>query len=167
LLSRRIQFKGTDGKAPSVAIPCSAIKKLPMWQINEWPLRAEAKRVLSGQPVYMASNGIGAALRAIRVREKLSLTAVARKAGISDAMLSRIERGERASPQFTTIAKIAYVLGTSLDEIAHAAGIATAVHRRTPSTAARDIRRSEKLDKLTTHLEKALTLASEAKKSDL
>jgi transcriptional regulator with XRE-family HTH domain len=82
----------------------------------------------------------------------VTLTAVARRAGISEAMLSRIEPGERASPQFTTIAKIAYVLGVSLDEIAHAAGIATAVHRRTPATAAIEIRQSEKLHKLTAHL---------------
>jgi transcriptional regulator with XRE-family HTH domain len=109
----------------------------------------------------MAANGIGAALRAIREREGLTLTAVARRAGISDAMLSRIERGERASPQFTTIAKIAYVLGTSLDEIAHSAGIATAVHRRTPSTAALEIRRSESLDKIAKHLTKVQTLVQE------
>lgn len=92
-----------------------------------------------------AAKGIGAALRAIRERQKLTMTAVARRAKISDAMLSRIERGERLSPQFVTVARIAYALGASLDEVAHECGIPTAVNRRTPSSAAGDIRRSEDL----------------------
>lgn len=70
-------------------------------------------------------------------------------------MLSRIERGERMSPHFTTVAKIALVLGVSLDEIAHEAGIAVAVHRRTSSTAATEIRRAEHLDAAMRYLDKA------------
>jgi transcriptional regulator with XRE-family HTH domain len=92
-----------------------------------------------------AAKGIGAALRAIRERQQLTMTAVARRAKISDAMLSRIERGERLSPQFVTVARIAYALGTSLDEVAHECGLPTAVHRRTPSSAAGEIRLSENL----------------------
>jgi len=102
---------------------------------------------LSGRGSGVAAIGIGAALRRIRERFEISLVSVARRAEISDAMLSRIERGERHSPHFTTVAKIALALGVSLDEIAHEAGIAVAVHRRTtPKAAAMEIRRAEHLE---------------------
>lgn len=113
----------------------------------------------------MPAIGIGAALRRIRERMDVSLVSVARRAGISDAMLSRIERGERMSPHFTTVAKIALVLGVSLDEIAHEAGIPVAVHRKTSSTAATEIRRAEHLEAAIRYLDRArerLTKASES-----
>ena len=103
----------------------------------------------------MAVKSIGAALRRIRVRESLSLSAVAKKAGMSDAMLSRIERGERRNPQFNTIARVAFVLGVSLDELASEAGLPVAVYRRTPSTASADLRREEHLKTATRYLERA------------
>jgi len=98
--------------------------------------------------------GIGSALRRIRERGKLSLSVVARRAKIDDAILSRIERGERRNPQFLTVAKVAYVLGVSLDEIAAEAGIPTSVRVRTTSSAAADIHRDE-------HLSKALKLLNQ------
>ncbi len=63
-------------------------------------------------------------------------------------MLSRIERGERQSPHFTTVAKIAVVLGVSLDEIAREAGIPVALPRTlgTPQTDAHALRRAEELE---------------------
>lgn len=104
----------------------------------------------------MAVIGIGAALRRIRERMDVSLVSVAKRAGISDAMLSRIERGERMSPHFTTVAKIALVLGVSLDEIAHEAGIPVAVHRKTsPMAAATEIRRAEHLEAAIRYLDRA------------
>lgn len=104
----------------------------------------------------MVSVGIGGALRRIRERMDVSLTAVARRAGVSDAMLSRIERGERLSPHFTTVAKIALVLGVSLDEIAHEAGIAVAIHRKSsPIAAAAEIRRGEHLEAAMRYLDRA------------
>ena len=97
---------------------------------------------------------------------EVSLVSVARRAEISDAMLSRIERGERASPHFTTVAKIALVLGVSLDEVAHEAGIAVAVYRKTtPKAAAAELRRGEHIEVAMRYLDRArdrLAKANEA-----
>lgn len=70
-----------------------------------------------------------------------------------------------ASPHFTTVAKIALVLGVSLDEVAHEAGIPIAIYRKTPVTAAAEIRRGERLDAALRHLDRAreqIVKASEA-----
>jgi transcriptional regulator with XRE-family HTH domain len=114
----------------------------------------------------VAAIGIGAALRRIRERMQVSLVSIARRAEISDAMLSRIERGERHSPHFTTVAKIALALGVSLDEIAHEAGIAVAIHRRTtPKAAAMEIRRAEHLDAALRFLDRARERVAKANES--
>src|SRR5580692_11007902 len=76
-----------------------------------------------GTGFVVASKRIGPAIRAHREAEGLSQAAVARKAGIHAAMLSRIERDERSDPYFSTIAKVAAVLGLSLDELAAEAGL--------------------------------------------
>ena len=70
-----------------------------------------------GVETHWASN------QAHREAEGLSQAAVARKAGIHAAMLSRIERDESSDPYFSTIAKVAAVLGLSLDELAAEAGL--------------------------------------------
>ena len=114
----------------------------------------------------MPAIGIGPALRRIRERMEVSLVSVARRAEISDAMLSRIERGERMSPHFTTVAKIALALGVSLDEVAHEAGIAVAVHRRTtPKAAAAEIRRAEHLEAAMRYLDRARDRLAKANES--
>lgn len=84
----------------------------------------------------MASKRIGPAIRAHREAEGLSQAAVARQAGIHAAMLSRIERDERSDPYFSTIAKVAAVLGLSLDELAAEAGLPSV--RRVRSAASAD-----------------------------
>lgn len=102
----------------------------------------------------MASKRIGPAIRAHREAEGLSQAAVARKAGIHAAMLSRIERDERSDPYFSTIAKVAAVLGLSLDELAAEAGLPSL--RRVRSTASAEaVRLDEDLATVSRHLSRA------------
>ncbi len=68
------------------------------------------------------AKSVGAAIRARREAAGLSQSAVAQRAGKHAAMLSRIERDERAVPYFSTVAKVAAVLVVSLDDIAADAG---------------------------------------------
>ena len=105
----------------------------------------------------MGKNSIGAALRRIRERLGVSIVSVARRGGISDAMLSRIERGERLSPHFTTVAKIAKVLGVSLDEVAEEAGIPIArPHNLSAVSSGLEIRRSQGVETAVKHMQRAL-----------
>src|SRR5689334_2994275 len=91
--------------------------------LRYFPVTGAEWRFDTGTPV--ASKRIGPAIRAHRELEGLSQAAVARRAGIHAAMLSRIERDERSDPYFSTIAKVAAVLGLSLDELAADAGLPT------------------------------------------
>lgn len=56
---------------------------------------------------------VGANLRALRVAQALTLAEVARRAGISQGMLSRLETGA-VSPSLDTVASLAAALGTDL-----------------------------------------------------
>jgi transcriptional regulator with XRE-family HTH domain len=102
----------------------------------------------------VASKRIGPAIRAHREAEGLSQAAVARRAGIHAAMLSRIERDERSDPYFSTIAKVAAVLGLSLDELAAEAGLPS-VRRVRPAASAEAIRLDEDLATVSRHLSRA------------
>ena len=83
----------------------------------------------------MASRRIGTTLKNRREAEGLSQAAVARRAGIHAAMLSRIERDERSDPYFSTVAKVAAVLGLSLDELAAESGLPSVRRVRTAASA--------------------------------
>ena len=67
----------------------------------------------------MALRPNGAAIRVIRERTGISLTALAADAGIDKGQLSRIERGQRGGlvPSPVTLRAIADRLGVSLDAI--------------------------------------------------
>jgi transcriptional regulator with XRE-family HTH domain len=69
------------------------------------------------------SISIGQFLKAARERAGLSQQALAQEASIAATQVSRIESGQRLSPHFATIAKIADALDISLDEIAVACGL--------------------------------------------
>lgn len=69
-------------------------------------------------------------------------------------MLSRIERDERSDPYFSTIAKVAAVLGVSLDELAAEAGLPSV--RRVRSAASTEaVRLEEDLASAVRHLSRA------------
>lgn len=65
----------------------------------------------------------GAAIRVIRERTGISLTALAADAGIDKGQLSRIERGERGgkAPSAATLKAIADRLSVSLEAITYPA----------------------------------------------
>jgi transcriptional regulator with XRE-family HTH domain len=60
---------------------------------------------------------IGARVRAIRVRQGMSLDALAAATGLSKAHLSRIERGERSLDRRSTLQTIADALRTPVEEL--------------------------------------------------
>jgi transcriptional regulator with XRE-family HTH domain len=71
---------------------------------------------------------LGQILKAARLRARLSQSAVARSAEIDASILSNIESGKRTDLRFDTVARIAEVLGISLDTIAHDCGYRFAIH---------------------------------------
>ncbi len=83
----------------------------------------------------LAAYGIGERLRALRLRRKLGLVALARHTGLSPAMLSKLERG-RMFPTLPTLLRIALVFGVGLDHFfaaaapRRAAGVVGAAERR-------------------------------------
>lgn len=58
--------------------------------------------------------GIGARLRALRLRKKMGLVELAKHTGLSAAMLSKLERGQ-LFPTLPTLLRIALVFGVGLD----------------------------------------------------
>ncbi|MET0987264.1 MAG: XRE family transcriptional regulator [Steroidobacteraceae bacterium] len=64
-------------------------------------------------PGQNLARDVGANLRALRVVQGLTLAEVARRAGISQGMLSRLETGA-VSPSLDTVASLAAALGTDL-----------------------------------------------------
>lgn len=61
---------------------------------------------------------IGQVLKTARLRARLSQSAVARAAGVDASVLSNIEAGKRTGLRFDTVARLAQVIGVSLDTIA-------------------------------------------------
>jgi len=57
-------------------------------------------------------------LKTARLRARLSQSAVARAAGVDASVLSNIEAGKRTGLRFDTVARLAQVIGVSLDTIA-------------------------------------------------
>jgi transcriptional regulator with XRE-family HTH domain len=64
--------------------------------------------------------GIGARLRALRLRKKMGLVELGRHTGLSAAMLSKLERG-KLHPTLPTLLRIALVFGVGLDHFFAAA----------------------------------------------
>ena len=61
-------------------------------------------------------------IREARVRAGLSQHALAREVGLAPSHLARLETGAKSLPRFDTIARLAVVLGLSLDAIAREVG---------------------------------------------
>lgn len=72
--------------------------------------KSRPKRSSPGQNL---ARDVGANLRALRLAQALTLAEVARRAGISQGMLSRLETGA-VSPSLETVASLAAALGTDL-----------------------------------------------------
>ncbi len=61
---------------------------------------------------------IGPAIRQLHQQQKLSLSDLAAKTGISVSYLSRLEKG-RSVPSFTLLSRIGQVLGVPIEELSH------------------------------------------------
>ena len=79
---------------------------------------------------------LGDALREARERAGISQLEAGEEAGVAPNMISRLESGERQDARFTTIARIARALDTSLDELAADCGL---VPRRRGGAATRAV----------------------------
>ncbi len=60
---------------------------------------------------------VGDRLRQLRELRGMSLTEIAKNAGIAKSYLAKLERGEVGNPGVTTLAKIGQVLGTTLPQL--------------------------------------------------
>ena len=62
----------------------------------------------------LSDYGIGAKIRALRLKKKIGLVDLGKHTGLSPALLSKIERG-RLFPTLPTLLRIALVFGVGLD----------------------------------------------------
>lgn len=72
-------------------------------------------------------------IREARERSGLTQFALARKVSMTQAQISRLESGQRSTPGFDTIAKIATATNSSLDSIAIEAGFMSDESTRAPT----------------------------------
>lgn len=75
----------------------------------------------------------GQVLKEMREAARLSQSALAKRVGITQAQLSRLESTKRTYPRFDTMVKLAHAFGLSLDEIAAEAGLLADSSRGRPS----------------------------------
>jgi transcriptional regulator with XRE-family HTH domain len=61
---------------------------------------------------------LGRVIKELREESGLTKFALAKSAGIDPAVLARLEAGERETPRFPTLCRIAAALGVSLDALA-------------------------------------------------
>lgn len=105
---------------------------------------------------------IGRALRDLREAAGLTQTAVSRKAGLAPGQLSQIESGKVASPEFQTVARIARIVGASLDDIASVCGFIPSAAVRPTATLVRRLTKAEVLLERVTSSQAAAMEASRA-----
>jgi len=65
----------------------------------------------------MESEGLGKRLRRLREAEGISLSEVARRAKVSKAYVSQLERGGSSDPSYSVIARLATALGTTVEHL--------------------------------------------------
>jgi transcriptional regulator with XRE-family HTH domain len=70
----------------------------------------------AGESVVTTREMLAARIRELRQSRRMSITALAKQAGITGAMVSQVERGV-TNPSVATVARIATVLGVSVAEL--------------------------------------------------
>ena len=68
-------------------------------------------------PDDMTEPRLGAVVRRLRVRQDLTQEALARRAGVTQGDLSKIESGERPNPSVATLKRLARALGVPVWEL--------------------------------------------------
>jgi len=81
------------------------------------------------------AKSLGTVLKRAREKRGLSVTALARQAGLSTTQLSELESGVAKEPRFSTIARLAYCLDLSLNALAADVGLPTINAAQTPEAA--------------------------------
>jgi len=89
---------------------------------------AGAERTHPGGDDFMAEPvvNLGARLREVRMRSKVSLRSVARQLGVSPSFVSQLETG-KSQPSVATLYSLAQLLGVSIDDLFSADGVDGAV----------------------------------------
>lgn len=80
------------------------------------------------------SKALGRRLRAARERQDLSLSEVARRAGISKAYLSQLENGESSHPSYDVMGRLAAALATSIPDLTGQPGVWEPVESDAPAS---------------------------------
>ena len=70
----------------------------------------------SGPPIQKVCSGVAAIIKRERLKQELSLTRLAEKAGLSRQMVSYVERGLRV-PGLDTLLRITRVLGLNAADV--------------------------------------------------
>jgi transcriptional regulator with XRE-family HTH domain len=65
----------------------------------------------------MGAIGLGERLRHLREKEGISLSEVARRAQVSKAYVSQLERGGSTEPSYSVVTRLATALGTTVEEL--------------------------------------------------
>jgi len=65
---------------------------------------------------------VGLVLRQARIDAGLSVRALERLSGVTTALISKLEAGDRPDPSFRTIQRLATAIGISLDELVRRSG---------------------------------------------
>jgi transcriptional regulator with XRE-family HTH domain len=65
----------------------------------------------------VVANGLAERLARLREKQGISLSEVARRAQISKAYLSQLERGESKQPSYEVLGRLATALGSSAEEL--------------------------------------------------
>jgi transcriptional regulator with XRE-family HTH domain len=68
-------------------------------------------------PDDMTEPRLGAVVRRLRLRQDLTQEVLARRAGVTQGHLSKIESGERPNPSVATLKRLARALGASVGEL--------------------------------------------------
>jgi transcriptional regulator with XRE-family HTH domain len=78
----------------------------------------------------ISGRAIGQVLQAAREQMKMSQGGLSEATGMPQAVISRVEGGQREAPRFETVARMAAGLQISLDEVAAACGLGASKPRK-------------------------------------
>lgn len=104
---------------------------------------------------------LGELLRRAREDAGLTQSALARRASMAPNHLVRLESGEKTTPRFETVARLATELGVSLDDLSAACGYRTPTSL-TPASAAAAVAAMQALNGFLRTAAEAQTKATEA-----
>src|SRR3954462_9719691 len=97
-------------------IPQRGTRRSPSWETYFYQVSGEGTRTSSTIVDSVSSGQFGVRVRGLRRERGLSLEALASRSGVSRAMLSKVERGEK-TPTLVVAAKVAEGLDVTLSQL--------------------------------------------------